>query len=166
MKETKFSLGLALLVALTSQVANAKEFSIEGDEWRDAPPAVTRFFEHHDPSLFSDSDRNCGPLQMLPQEKGSKVGVVIPAVPCWGAHNAPIWLLDLGAKPKLLVETRGAGIRLSREAGGYFDLIVEDGTAMYNSVERWHFNGTKYVRTYSRDMCASTKPPYGRWEKC
>jgi hypothetical protein len=166
MKKTAISLSLALVVALTSQFASAKEFSIEGDEWRPAPPEVTRFFEHYDPSLFSDKERECGPLQMLPPEKGSRVGVVIPAVRCWGAHNAPIWLVELGPHPKLLVETGGAGIRLKRAKSGLPDFIAEDGTAGYNSVERWHFNGKKYIRAYRRDLCASQRPPYGRWERC
>jgi hypothetical protein len=167
MKKTAISLSLALVVALTSQFASAKEFSIEGDEWRPAPPEVTRFFEHYDPSLFSDKDRNCGPLQMLPPEKGSKVGVVIPRVPCWGAHNAPIWLVELGPTPKLLVETGGYGIWLGAKAGGYPELQVDDGSAAYYSVERWVFNGKKYIRAHREDRCAYSKPSKdGQWGRC
>jgi hypothetical protein len=164
MKKTTFSMGLLLLVALTSRMADAKEFSIEGNEWRDAPPEVTRLFEAHD---AANRDEACRPLQMLPPEQGSKVGVVIPQVACWGARNAPIWLVELGPSPKLLADTSGYGIRLKPKANGYFDLLVSDGAAAYYSNERWHFNGKKYVRVFREDRCADRKSSKdGNWGAC
>jgi hypothetical protein len=150
MKKFTVAAALALVLAVTAQSVSAQEYGIEGDGWLDASPEITALIQRTYPHRIDDPDGDCRPLKMLPPRHGSRVHIVIPGVACWGAHNAPIWVVAAGSKPRVMVATGGAGIVLRQRASGFPDVTITDGSAAYESVERWRFNGTKYVSVYQK----------------
>jgi hypothetical protein len=150
MKNIAIAAGVALVLAATTQSVSAQKYGIEGDGWIDASPEITALIQRTYPHRIDDPDGDCRPLKMLPPEHRSRVRIVIPGVHCWGVHNAPIWAVAAGSKPRVLVATGGAGISLRPRASGFPDVTITDASAAYESVERWRFNGAKYVSVYQK----------------
>lgn len=70
----------------------------------------------------------------------------------WGAHTAPIWVIEKSPEGgKLLLNSGGIGFEvLSKSQNGYRDIVTSDGSAGYYMDTHYKFTGKSYIKFASR----------------
>lgn len=102
--------------------------------------------------LDSECKKYVGRTIPASTNKQSSVWLITTPGCGWGAHTAPIWVVEkLPEGERLLFSGGGIGFDLLGKAQyGYQDIVISDSSAGYYGDAHYKFNGKKYIKFASR----------------
>lgn len=136
-----FSFLVVCAAICASPVFPADNFSIEDGFWKPAPVNAAALVQHYE----GDALAGCKPLQIRKLPGATTLYVVTTQDSCWGNSTAPLWVVELDRRPRVLLNDGGfvVGVKLRRT--GKPDIVITSGNAGHCYERRWHFESGAYT---------------------
>ncbi len=137
---------LACLSLAVAGPATTIDFNIESTSLRSVPDAVSA-------AIRRDANRpnpECALVGMpihLSSDRKVEGYVVTTAEACdWGGATGPIWLIQSGATPTVVLSGNGYSLQLSKASShGLLDAHLRAATSGWSYDELWVYDGRRYV---------------------
>lgn len=123
-----------------SPLARAVDFSVEDGIWKTAPVQVSALIERYE----GDTLVGCVPFQIRKLAGEPALHVVTTQELCWGNSAAPLWLVELGARPRVLLHDGGYVVAVTHRRTGMPDIVITRGSAGHCHERLWRFTSRGY----------------------